>query len=171
MAGKGTTVATRPESGAAQVFSDETLRRFAQMASIVPASDGAGSERILLAILNADNWDALDDPWDTNKTDDIVDQEISIYEISRRPSRFADGLGMFLVIRSKFVGDDKEFVWTSSSVSVVGQLVKAYCLGALPLVAVLRKADTPTERGYHPQHLEILASAGDQKARVIDAQP
>jgi hypothetical protein len=162
--GSGKAVATR-DAAPVPVFSETTIRQFAEMATMIPESEGSGSERILLAILNADNWDALDDPWDTEAADELIGVEQSIYEIMRRPSRFADGLGMFLVIRSKLVGGDKEFVWTSSSVSVVGQLVRAYALDALPLVAILRKADQPTANGYYPQHLEIVASAGNGQRR------
>lgn len=142
------------------MFTADTLRQFALMATAIPESDGSGAERILLSILRADNWDELDDPWDSSRADELVGVEQSIYEITRRPSRFADGLGMFLVIRSKLVGGEKEFVWTSSSVSVVGQLVRAHFLDALPLVAILRRADQPSSRGYYPHHLEIIASAG-----------
>lgn len=143
------------------VITEETRRQFAMMVTAVPDAEGSGAERIVLSILNAKTWDELDDPWDSSKGEVFVDVEQRIDSIMRRPSTFADGLGVFLVVRGKRMDTDEEIVWTTGSVSVVAQLVKAFMLGALPLYATLRKAERPTERGYYPHHLEITGSGGN----------
>lgn len=153
-------VQRRQDPPADIMISDETRTMFAQMAMAVPDADGAGSERIVLSILKATTWDDLDAPWDKTAKDELIDKEQWIYSITRRPSSFADGLGIFLVIRAKLVDADEETVWVSSSISVVAQLVKAYMLGAFPLCAILRRSERPTERGYYPEHLEFVGSAG-----------
>jgi hypothetical protein len=159
----GTKAVDRKTEPAGEVMiSEETRRQFASMAMAIPDADGSGSERIVLAILGAQSWDELDAPWDKEPKDELVGKEMWIHSLMRRPSSFADGLGIFLVVRAKLVDEAREIVFSTSSVSVVAQLAKAYMLGALPICAVLRKSDRPTERGYWPQHLEIIGSAGDK---------
>lgn len=144
------------------VISPETRELFASMVVAVPeAEDGSGTERILLAVLQANNWDALDDPWDTEKTAALVGVELAIHTISRHASSYEDGLGVFLVAHAKRLDDGREVVFSTGSISVVAQLVRAYMLGAFPLYAILRQSDKPTKRGYYPQHLEIMASSGN----------
>lgn len=150
------------------MISEQTRRQFAQMAMAIPDADGSGSERIVLAILNATNWDDLDAPWDKEPKDELVGKEMWIHTLMRRPSSFADGLGIFLVVRAKLVDEQREIVFSTSSVSVVAQLAKAFLLGALPICAVLRKSDRPTERGYWPQHLEIIGAAGPSTDKPKD---
>jgi len=142
------------------VISPETREMFASMVVAVPEADGSGTERILLSILNAKSWDELDDPWDTEKSAALVGVELAIHTITRHVSSYADGLGVFLVVHGKRLDDDTETVFSTGSVSVVAQLVRAYMLGAFPMYAKLVQSDKPTARGYYPQHLEILASAG-----------
>jgi len=67
-------------------------------------------------------------------------------------------------VRGKRMDNDEEIVWTTGSVSVVAQLVKAFMLGALPLYATIRKAERPTANGYYPQHLEVSGSGGNGTA-------
>lgn len=150
------------------VITAETRAMFAQMVMAVPDAEGSGSERIVLAILNAKSWDDLDAPWDADKAEALVDVEMRIDSIMRRPSTFADGLGVFLVVRGKRMDNDEEVVWTTGSVSVVAQLVKAFMLGALPIYATLKRSERPTEKGYYPQHLEITGSGGNGPAAPQD---
>ncbi len=142
-------------------ISPDTVAMFAQMAMAVPDAEGSGSERILLAILGAKSWDELDDPWDSTKTDTLIGHNLVVREILRRPSSFADGLGIFLVVKGTDLDEDEDVTFTTGSISVVAQLVKAYLLGAFPLYVVLRQSERPTERGYYPHHLEITASGGE----------
>lgn len=140
------------------VISQETRDMFAQMVVAVPESDGSGTERILLAILGAKSWEELDDPWDSTKSDELVGVELAIHSITRHVSTYTDGLGVFLVAHCKRLDDNTETVFSTGSVSVVGQLVRAFMLGAFPLYAILRKSDKPTSKGYYPMHLEVMAS-------------
>jgi hypothetical protein len=159
-------VAPKEDSATDVMISEETRRQFASMAMAIPDADGSGSERIVLAILAAETWDDLDAPWDKEPKDALIDKEMWIHTLMRRPSSYADGLGIFLVVRAKLVDSGREIVFSTSSISVVAQLAKAYLLDALPVLAVLRKADRPTERGYWPQHLELLGSSGAQGKRT-----
>lgn len=142
------------------IFKAETREMFASMASMVPTSEGDGADRIVWAILNATSWDELDKPWQTGSTDELIGVEIAVDSITRHASSYADGLGVFLVVHGHRVDTSDEVVYASGSASVVAQLVRAYALSAFPLYTILRKSDRPTERGYYPHHLEVLASSG-----------
>jgi len=146
------------------VISNETRALFASMAMAVPDGDESGAEQIILAILNAKSWDELDDPWNSARADALLNVELRIDSLTRRPSSFADGLGIFLVVHGIRMDTKEPAVWTTGSVGTVAQLVKAYMLGALPLYAVLRQAERPTERGYYPHHLEIMGSGATGEA-------
>lgn len=134
------------------------VERFAQMATMVPSEDGGGYERILDAILSAESWETLSDPWESTNAEKLRNRRLRIESISRRPSSFAGGLGVFLVVKSVDTRTGEALVWTTSSVSIVAQLVRAYALRAFPLVAEVIIADRPTDRGFYPQHLRILAA-------------
>lgn len=154
---KGKDVATQNAATTELVISEETRAMFAQMVAVIPDAEGSGSERILLAILQAETWDELDAPWDTEKAEGLYGREIDVYEVMRRPSSFQDGLGVFLVVRAREAVNRREIVFTTGSISVVAQLVKAYLLGAIPLRVILQRSERPTEAGYYPQHLQVIA--------------
>jgi len=169
MAVKKTTDVQRRDDADAPVLSDKLIQMFTQMAMMVPDTAGDANESILLAILGAKTWDELDDPWDTRKADALVDKDIRIDTIMRRPSDFAGGLGVYLVVQGKDMDTDEPITFTTGSMSCVGQLVGAYANGWFPLYAILRKAQRPTSKGYYPMHIEFTGQ-GDHviKAEVID---
>lgn len=160
MPGKGNLPARQESATADIAIRPEVRMQFAQMATAIPTTDGNGSEAIILAILNAKTWDELDDPWDSEKAKDLIGVEMRIDEIIRHQSRYADGLGIFLVVRGERLDTHQAITWATGSVSVVAQLVKGYLLGAFPLYVMLDQSDQPTERGYYPQHLRVIGSGG-----------
>lgn len=145
------------------VISDETRALFAQMAMAVPEPTGDASERIVLQILNATSWDDLDDPWDSTKAETLVDVELRIDAITRHPSSYAEGLGIFLVAHGVRMDTKAEIVFPTGSISIVAQLTKAYLLGAFPVYVTLRRSPRPTAKGYYPQHLEFTGSGGGDR--------
>lgn len=146
----------RTGSDVAPIASDATLATFAHMASVIPDADGAGMDNMLAAILGADSWDQLDAPWSTSSTDDAVGVPVVITDLTRRPSDFAEGLGVYLIVSGSRADNGEPITYTTGSVSVVAQLVRAYAIGALPLTAKLVKAERPSANGYYPVHLQVL---------------
>lgn len=132
------------------------LAQFAEMAVAIPADLGGGTEDILAKILAAETWDQLDEPWETSDIDDILGKELTITKVTRRPSTFRGGLGVFLVVHLMDKRSGKEYVKTTGSVSVVGQIARAYFIGAMPLTVEWVRADRPSDNGYYPQHLKVL---------------
>lgn len=143
------------------VISAETRQMFAQMVTAVPNVDAAeASERIVLQILQAKTWDDVDAPWDKEPKEELIDKELRIDSIMRRPSSYAGGLGVFLVVRGALLEDKRPVVFSTSSMSIIAQLVKLHMLDAFPVFAIIRKSERPTENGYWPQHLEVIGAAG-----------
>jgi hypothetical protein len=143
------------EIAVAAPMSAELVEQFARMAMLVPSETSDAVESIITAILNAPSWDHLDDPWESSKAEALAGVVFRIEDVTRRPSDYRDGIGIFLVVHSLNVSTGEKFVWTTSATSVVAQLVHAYVAGWLPLHAELVIAARATERGYRPHHLKF----------------
>jgi hypothetical protein len=135
------------------------LEQFAEMAVMIPADLGSGTEDILRKILSATTWDQLDEPWETSDIEDILGKTLRLTKVTRRPSTFKGGLGVFLVMHIQDAKTGKEYVKTTGSVSVVGQIARAYAMGVTALTFEWCRAERPSENGYYPQHLKILDAA------------
>jgi hypothetical protein len=151
-------------SGDVAIIDPATVEKFATMAMLIPSEDGSGMERIVDAILSADSWESLADPWESTNAEKLRGKRLIVRSLTRRPSQFKGGLGIFLVVRSAWSSTGEEFVWTTSSVAVVAQLVRAWMLRALPAVVEMVIADRPTEAGYYPHHLRFIAGTPPQAA-------
>lgn len=138
-----------------QPLSAELVSQFAGMAMLIPSETTDAVESIISQILAAPGWDMLDDPWETTDAKRLAGRIFTIDSLTRRPSQFKDGLGVFLVVHSTDAQTGEQFVWTSSAMGVVAQLVRAYAADWLPLYATLVIAERPTESGYYPHHLKF----------------
>lgn len=147
----------------AAILTPDLARRFADMAMMVPSETGDATENILAAILNADSWEGLSAPWDTTDVESIAGRVLRIDSVIRRPSDFRDGLNLFLVVHYVDVTTGEASVLTTSSVSVVAQLVRAYAAGWLPIYAEFVIAERPTEAGYRPHHLKVTGIHADRR--------
>lgn len=157
----GKTVARKEEENEGITLSENTLKMFANMVTMIPEAEGDAYDAILTSLLGATSWDQLDDPWDSSKTEALIGVEQKITAITRRPSTYKGGLGMFLVVHAEDMRNGKPLVWSTGSVAMVGQLVRAYAAGWLPLYAEIIIAANPTSRGYYPQHLQINGCGAD----------
>jgi hypothetical protein len=137
------------------VISAELAEEFATMASMIPSEDGAGYERILEALLHSTSLEQLNEPWETSKVHALAGRVLRIDSVTRRPSDFRDGLGVFLVVRGADVKTGIVHTITTGAISVVGQLVWAYAHSELPFYAEFVIAERATADGYHPHHLKI----------------
>lgn len=139
------------------VVSAETMALFAQMAVAIPEADtGDAYEQIVLQLLNAENVDDFNAPWDTDATASLTGKHLKIESISRRASQYAGGLGIFLIVKGVKLDTGEPFVWTTSGVANVATLARIHFQGRYPAIAELVIADTPTANGYRPQHLKII---------------
>lgn len=141
-------------------FSDAMMRRFADMASILPRGTEDGGERILEQILAATELESTNEIWsDTWEPEKLTGEPLIITGAMVLPSSKKGGLGVFLLVDAIKVATGEAGKFSTGSVSIVGQIVVAYTLGKLPFTAKIVVADDETASGFLPQHLEILPDA------------
>ena len=85
---------------------------------------------------------------------------LTVRGITRMPSSFAEGLGIFLVVDAIVNETDEMVTVTTSSVAVCAQLLKLNSLEAFPIQVIPRQSERPSKAGYFPQHLEIVKVRG-----------
>lgn len=161
-----TDVDTQQSNEVALINDPALLERFAEMAVMIPADLGSGTEDILAKILSAKTWDELDEPWETSDIEDILGKTLHITKVQRRPSTFKGALGVFLVIHLQDAKTGQEYVKTTGSVSVVAQIARAYALGVTAMTVQWLRAERPSENGYYPQHLKVLDAAMPDRANA-----
>lgn len=151
-----TTVDTQQSQDVALITDRELLSQWAERATAIPSESDGGTEDILRKIFEATSWAQIDEPWRTTDVDDIVGKPLRLTKVVRRPSTFESGLGVFLIVHLHDPKDKKDYVKTTGSIAIVGQLAQLYYLGATAITVRWCKAQRPTEKGFYPQHLEII---------------
>jgi hypothetical protein len=157
------TDSTKPGTGieVGMTLPAELVQQFAQMAMMIPSEGTDAIESIVGAILNAPGWEHLSDPWEAAGAETLAGKTLLITDVTRRPSDYKDGLGIFLVVHYVESRSGERGVWTTGSTACVAQLARAYAGGWLPLYAQIVVAERPTESGYRPHHLKFLGK-GEQ---------
>lgn len=151
-----TTTKDQPSTEVVPVVSQATMALFAQMAVGIPeADDGEAYENIVLQLLNAEDLDQFNAPWDTEAAATLAGKRLRLESMARRASDFAGGLGMYLVTKGVVLDTGEPFVWTTGGVANVASLARIHFTGKLPAIVELVIADTPTANGFRPQHLRI----------------
>jgi hypothetical protein len=140
-------------------MSAELVQTFAAMAMLIPSETTDALDSIIGAILSSPGWEQLADPWETAQADKLVGRIIRVDALTRRPSQYKDGLGIFLVVNGVDTKTGESIVTTTSAMGVVAQLVKAHTAGWLPLYVEWVIAERVTENGYRPQHLKVHGQA------------
>ena len=148
-------------SSAPAPISAEAAERVRQLAGAIPGDDGNGAERIVTQLLDAQTIDDLNAPWEGTSGRNLAGKRLAIRRVTQRPSQFSDGAGIFLVADAVDANTGEPAVFTTSALSVVIQLARVHQLGLFPVIAEVEVAERPTERGFYPYHLRIIA-AGNQ---------
>lgn len=158
-----TTTDTTPGTDVVPVVSQATLALFASMAVGIPeADDGEAYENIVLQLLNADNLDAFNAPWDTTAAATLAGKRLKVESMARRASDYAGGLGIYIVLKGIILDTGEPFVFTTGGIANVASLARIHFTGKLPAIVELVIADTPTASGYRPQHLKIHSLSVNQ---------
>lgn len=129
---------------------------FLMMLAEVPDPSDDAAARIVGTILQAETAEELDRPWDSDGLRKHFDEIITVHEISKRPSDYTGGLGVYLGCECTMHSSGEQHFLTCGSVSAVAQLVRAHTIGVLPLTIIPRNAKKPTRDGYWPYHLEVV---------------
>lgn len=151
-----TSTDTQPGTEVVPVVSQATMALFAQMSVGIPeADDGEAYENIVLQLLNAEDLDAFNAPWDTEAAATLAGKMLKIESMARRASDFAGGLGIYIVTKGVRLDTGEPFVFTTGGIANVASLARIHFTGKLPAIVELVVADTPTANGFRPQHLKI----------------
>lgn len=150
-----------PGTDVVPVVSQATMALFSQMAVGIPeADDGDAYENIVLQLLNAEDLDAFNAPWDTDAAAALAGKRLKIDSMARRASTYAKGLGLYIVTKGVILDTGESFVFTTGGIANVASLARIHFTGRLPAIVELVIADTPTANGFRPQHLKIHSLGG-----------
>lgn len=152
-----------PEQAAVAAISPEVAERVREAVQDIPGDDGTGAESIVLQLLNAQTIDDLNAPWEATNGRALNGKRLIIRGVTQRQSQFEDGAGVFLVVDAADAKTGEQATFTTSALSVVIQLAQAHRKGFFPIIADVVVAERPTERGFYPYHLRIIA-AGNKAA-------
>lgn len=123
----------------------------------IPETSDDGYERLLLQLAAATDAADLDAPWRAEGLTQYLDTPLEVRALRRIPSEYDGGLPFFLVVDAADLTTGELVTFTTGAVSVVAQLAKANQLGAIPGWRVIpRQSARPSERGFYPQHLEVM---------------
>jgi hypothetical protein len=134
---------------------DKVLAKINELFQKVPEPTGDGLLNILEQILEVENAEELDKPWNSSGFEEYLGYAVRISNPRRRESKIKGGLSHYLIVDGviKASGEFKTLI--TSSVAIVGQILVANGRGMLPMDFVPLEKETPTENGYYPQHLKV----------------
>jgi hypothetical protein len=154
-----------PESNPVGI-SPATMKRFADMAAMLPRSEGDGAERIINQILNSQSVQDTNEIWgDLADAAKLVGQELTFETVKVMESDYTDGLGVWLLVEAVKNETGEAVMFGTGSVSIVGQLVLAYTRDEFPFAGKIVQSDKATKDGYYPQHIKVTeGSVGVQRS-------
>lgn len=138
--------------------------KLARLLETVPVDDDNANVRIAERLLSAGTALDLNRPWEATAGRELAGELLRIDSVHQRPSRYQNGLRVFLVAEGENLATGKDLVMTTSATSTVIQLARAAAEGWLPLYCTVEVAAQPTDRGFYPYHLKVVpAPAGGRK--------
>jgi hypothetical protein len=136
------------------------LESMVLLVSELPEADGDATDRILAQLLAADSAADLNRPWEASGIEQWLDRALDIRSVTRAPSDFEDGIGVYVVINARAVGTGRDVIVTTGSTAIIAQLIMAHRNGWLPIVATPRGPKRPPKNGRTPYHLEFSVDMG-----------
>jgi hypothetical protein len=121
----------------------------------VPDQDEGDVTGIIAQIINAEDSDGLDSPWQSAGMKKFRNHAVRIDSIKKLESEFAEGLPFYLLCEGVVLETGEYQALTTSSVQIMAQILVAWDKGLWPLTVYPRVATKPTKKGFYPMHLEI----------------
>ena len=121
----------------------------------LPDPESGDMTGILSQIINAAEFTDLDSPWQSAGMDKFRDHAITIRSIKKMESDVAGGLGWYLLCEGTVLETGEYQAFSTSSVSIMAQLLVAHDRGMFPLTVYIRRATKASKNGFYPMHLEI----------------
>lgn len=110
---------------------------------------------ILTQIINATQLDDLDSPWQSAGMKKYRDHAIEITSIKRMESTFPGPLGFYILCEGTVMASGEYKAFTTSSASIMAQLLVAWKREMFPFQCYIRVARKPSKNGFFPMHLEV----------------
>lgn len=146
---------TTDGKGALTVFRADELP---QLIAGIPDADGDAEDRIIEALLNAQNIQDLNAPWQSGSLGKYRDTVLTITDVSKLPSDKDQKMGYFLILRGTVRGSGEPFVASTSSHAIMAAITRLWLAQAIPVDVIPRKADKPSRNGFYPEHLEVVSA-------------
>jgi hypothetical protein len=125
------------------------------MVDELPEPDDDATERILAQLLRAKSTADLNKPWEAAGIQGYLDVPLRVLKVTRAPSDFEDGIGVYVVIHAVNVRTNEPVIATTGSVSILAQLIMAHRNGWLPATVIPRGPKRKPRNGRFPMHLEF----------------
>lgn len=133
------------------------VEQFSRMAMMLPEIELDGGAGIIESILNAVDLRATNRVFERYDAEQLVGKWLIFERAQRAMSEYKGGLGLFLVVDAVDEESGEKITFTTGSMSIVAQCVKAYAGDEMPFRAKIKVTDNPTKSGFYPMNLEIHA--------------
>lgn len=153
------TVTEAPDERAvtARPVGGNVISAFESMIEAIPDAGEQGIEGVLAIIAGATTADELDAAWRSAGFERYANIPVAVIDVAKLESTFADSpLPWYLVCQCAILATGERFTVTTGAVDVVGQIVRAYHLGALPLRVIPRVKPSKRNPGNTFQYLEMV---------------
>lgn len=121
----------------------------------LPAPEDGDMTGILAQIINAEDVLDLDSPWQSAGMGKYNGHAIEIRNIKVLESNYPGGLGWYLLCEGIVLETGEYKAFSTSSASVMAQLLVAWDRSMFPLKVYVRIATKASKNGFYPMHLEI----------------
>lgn len=164
-----------------EIATEETINAY--LASVIerlPDPESGDMTGILSQIINSETFSDLDSPWQSAGMDKFRDHAITLKSIKRMESDLPGGLGWYLLCEGTVLETGEYQAFSTSSVSIMAQLLVAWDRSMFPLTVYIRRAKKASRNGFYPMHLEVYRqgayydpqeSAAPSNGRRIPASP
>lgn len=144
-------------------IADVTDMALAMLAGVPEAADDDGAG-IIGRLLDADNWEELNQESKLPNGQDVAGVKMAVQAIAKRASDLAADetgtgiqLGWYLMIDAVRTGHGDQLRWQTSAPGLMVPLMKLHQWGKLPAVVEVTRADKPTKRGFYPLSMTVHA--------------
>lgn len=163
--------ATRDSGGALQYLTPENAELYRSMVLALPSeTDDEATARLISQLVNATTADELNDPFQSDKTRELVGHILLITGIRLLESEYEGGLDFFLRVDAHDYDTGEEVSFSTGSKAIVLQLAAAWFRQQWPVRAKVIEAER-AKRGRSPmQSLEVIATGRNADARVVAEQ-
>lgn len=168
---KSTTLA-KSETALAKPAPGQTYADMRALAATVPDVFDDPTERMVAAILEADNPQDWEELFSAIHFKDSANKRFRVNTFRVTTSAYQGGPGFFLILDVTDKETGESGIMTCGSTMAMAQLLNAWKRGQLPIDVEILKKETPTKNGFYPMRLRYIGPSqtpiGDPAAVVSE---